>query len=269
MRAPRRRTDAAGQVQEFSEEEMRLWIDGEGIAIFYEKILWPAIMHTAGRNGKMTYWPPSYMAELFRSRKRSGRYNFRGRAISPEDLEALVKNIIYEISQHPKLEWAKGFFFFTEVFGTKHCATYSGEYGSPSELKAWRKMMSCIQTKDDESGRPWPVQGEWWIDSAMEIRHDRMSIVWRKDGHIEVIVWGGGLPEKFARAKVKTKGDGGSLYTLDLNTLLHDIAGFHLEPGGAASIILLRYLQAYTQMIWSSWRWMRGRCERIGARQPM
>ena len=197
--------------------------------VFYEKGILPSVKsvaHTICHD-----WPPSYDTEKFRASKARGGYTETTRCISGQDIEQLSHALRQNMNQ---VAWGRGIVFGTEICGIKNSTEHLPDAeNAEMELNELFESLSFL-------GRD--IDGDWYVDVAIELLLQNTAIVWRADCYAPIMkeVLG------FTGQQVARVTGNKRLFELDINQHLTQVAGFRATCQEAIGPYQAVYIQAYT-----------------------
>jgi hypothetical protein len=229
--------------QLYSPDGPRENVSRERIAQWYNAVMGPAMADAAHEGHDTTYLPPNYMSEVFRlSSSRTGRFSASGRAIQPRHLDRLVEIMRARVKDDPDLQWATGFCFMVEIYGSKLYTRYA-----LGDAAGWYRGWEALITSTLKTGpnKLHPIAGDWWVDVALEFHHPEKSVLWKKEGHGRLLQWVLGMEGSEVRKVLRTIGENGK-YRLDHHCQLQFVAGCRFWVGTTKTADNAVYFQAYT-----------------------
>ncbi|TFK61412.1 hypothetical protein BDN72DRAFT_904123 [Pluteus cervinus] len=193
---------------------------------FYDEVLLPAIKRSLPTLAH--HWPPSFNAEAWRAKNKVHGFQSGTLSISSDDITAFNAAILHYAA---KIPWMKGMRFGVQVRGVKNLY-----YHSPFDYGEVKRDLDSLKANFDTS------DGFWWVDVGLEFFAPERAILWRADGHANLVAAITGCSMEEAGNKLRNN----RRYRKDLSSHLTSAAGFRVIISPDGGKYDEAFIQAYT-----------------------
>lgn len=203
---------------------------------FYELVLRPTIATLLPDD--VSDWAPTYEAEIFRAKKRTGYMAYQTKVL-PQWVLGSLSGKLREVLVESGVEWCENFFFSHTIRGTKHGTQHSMDEASAEVALEEYLMDAKISIHATETGF-------WFIDVGVEYSAvDRPECLqWSTSSHFHVVREVLRIPDDHASRITRI---GSTKYSRDVVSHLPAVSGCRIEPGvQAAGQFEVHYFQMYT-----------------------
>jgi len=176
-------------------------------------------------------WPTSFEGSQFRDRNHGAGFTNSGVIISALRLSQFDKRIRHHVDAHPDLQWARDYFWGTEIRGMKDAYTHLISRSPERRRRILESVTEDIDTR----------YGTWYIDVGLELILGGQALLWSTDAHSLILQAAVGICENQANTIISMQ----SKYSRDVSTHLESVSGFRAILG-AHNPISAVYVQAYT-----------------------
>jgi hypothetical protein len=197
--------------------------------IVYSRGILPAIDQVA--NSIAHHFPPSYSSETFRATLRTGAQIQSTFPISGHDIRPFSQAFREQMSN---VTWGKDLVFCTELRGIKNSTEHD-----PTQNDANHELEHLFRSFNQGGTN---VEGDWYVDVALELLHKDMAVVWRADCYRPIMT----ELLRFNQCETNQTISKKRLFEIDINQHLTQVAGFRAickKPTGPHEVV---YVQAYT-----------------------
>ena len=178
-------------------------------------------------------WPGSFSTAEWKDRNARSGFSHTSYVIPQDRLRAFSREIRQLVNTHPRLMWARNFFWGVEIRGVKDMCSHS--INAPEAEK--NRLIDLVLHQVDTT------EGTWYADIGIQCILQDQALLWATNGHKKLLSHLLGITPAEANSFISNP----RCYTRDITTHIMSLSGFRADfsQGFGAGPLFAVYAQAY------------------------